>query len=40
MAKIYADLIKKGVKTIDKVPKKLRKAVEKLLYESEVESNE
>lgn len=33
MAKIYADLIRKGLKTIDDVPKKLRKAVEKLLEE-------
>lgn len=31
MAKIYADLIRKGLKTINDVPKKLRKAVEKLL---------
>ena len=31
MAKIYADLIKKGVKTIDDVPAKLRAEVEKLL---------
>ena len=31
MAKIYADLIRKGVKTIDDVPAKLRAEVEKLL---------
>lgn len=31
MAKIYADLIRKGLKTIDDVPSGLRKAVEKLL---------
>lgn len=31
MAKIYADLIKKGLKTIDDVPEKLREEVEKLL---------
>ena len=31
MAKIYADLIKKGVKTIEDVPAKLRAEVEKLL---------
>ena len=31
MAKIYADLIRKGRKTIDDVPKALRKEVEKLL---------
>lgn len=33
MAKIYADLIKKGLKTIDDVPAKLKGAVEKLLSE-------
>ena len=31
MAKIYADLIKKGLKTIDDVPVELREEVEKLL---------
>lgn len=31
MAKIYANLIKKGLKTIDDVPDKLREAVIKLL---------
>lgn len=31
MAKVYADLIRKGLKTIDDVPEKLREAVEKLL---------
>lgn len=31
MAKIYAELIKKGLKTIDDVPKALRKQVEELL---------
>ena len=31
MAKVYADLIKKGVKTIDDVPAQLRKEVEELL---------
>ena len=31
MAKIYADLIRKGVKTIEDVPAKLRAEVEKLL---------
>ena len=33
MAKIYAALIKKGIKTLDDVPAKLRNAVEKLLQE-------
>ncbi len=31
MAKIYADLIRKGVKTIDDVPDKLKDAVQKIL---------
>ena len=31
MAKIYADLIRKGLKTIEDVPESLRKEVEKLL---------
>lgn len=31
MAKIYVNLILKGVKTIDDVPKKLRAEVKKLL---------
>lgn len=33
MTKIYAELIRKGLKTIDDVPAKLRKDVEKLLNE-------
>ena len=31
MAKIYANLIKKGLKTIEDVPENLREAVEELL---------
>lgn len=31
MTKIYAELIRKGLKTIDQVPEKLRSEVEKLL---------
>lgn len=31
MAKVYASLIKKGIKTIDDVPEKLRAEVEALL---------
>ena len=31
MAKVYADLIKKGLKVIDDVPEKIRKDVEKIL---------
>lgn len=33
MAKIYANLIKKKLKTIDDVPDKLKKAVKKILDE-------
>ena len=33
MAKVYASLIKKGEKTIDDVPEKLRKQVQALLEE-------
>ena len=33
MAKVYADLIRKGIKTIDDVPVKLKPAVEALLAE-------
>ena len=31
MAKVYANLIKKGLKTIEDVPEKLKAEVEKLL---------
>lgn len=31
MAKIYADLIRKGLKTIDDVPERLKQAVQALL---------
>lgn len=31
MAKIYADLIRKGIKTVDDVPDKLKDAVQKIL---------
>jgi hypothetical protein len=33
MAKVYADLIRKGLKTIDDVPEKLRADVEVILAE-------
>lgn len=33
MAKIYANLIRKGLKTLDEVPEKLRDEVQKLLAE-------
>lgn len=33
MAEIYADLIRKGIKTLDDVPSKLRDAVTKILGE-------
>ncbi len=31
MAKVYADLIRKGLKTIEDVPEKLKAAVKKIL---------
>lgn len=34
MAKIYYNLIKKGLKTIDEVPEKIREEVRKLLEEN------
>ena len=34
MAKVYADLIKKGLKTLDDVPAQLRDDVEALLVEN------
>lgn len=34
MAKVYADLIRKGMKTIEDVPARLRAAVEALLQEA------
>lgn len=33
MARVYADLIRKGLKTIDDVPVKLRDEVQKILNE-------
>lgn len=33
MAKIYANLIRKGLKTIEDVPENLREAVQKILDE-------
>lgn len=36
MAKVYADLIRKGLKTIDDVPTKLKKEVQAIL---EADSN-
>lgn len=35
MAKIYAELIKKGLKTLEEVPEKLRKKVQKILEEGD-----
>lgn len=35
MAKVYYSLIKKGLRTIEEVPQKLRQAVQKLLDEEE-----
>lgn len=37
MAKVYAALIRKGLKTIDQVPALLRKQVEEILADLEVE---
>lgn len=37
MAKIYADLIRKGLKTIDDVPARIRAEVEALLAEQDHE---
>lgn len=37
MAKVYAALIRKGRKTIDQVPALLRKQVEEILADLEVE---
>ena len=34
MAKIYYNLVKKGLKTIDEVPEKIREKVRKLLEEN------
>lgn len=31
MAKVYADLIRKGVKTLDNVPEKIRAQVQEIL---------
>jgi hypothetical protein len=31
MAKVYADLVRKGVKTIDQVPESIREKVEAIL---------
>jgi len=35
MAKIYAELIRKGLKTLEEVPEKIRAEVEKLLVSEE-----
>ena len=37
VAKVYADLIKKGLKTIDDVPARIRAEVEALLAEQDHE---
>ena len=34
MAKIYYNLVKKGLKTVDEVPEKIREEVRKLLEEN------
>ena len=35
MARIYAELIRKGLKTLEDVPEKLKAEVEKILTESD-----
>lgn len=35
MAKIYVELIRKGLKTLEEVPKRIRSEVEKLLASEE-----
>lgn len=35
MARVYADLIRKGLKTLEEVPKKIRAEVEKILKEEQ-----
>lgn len=37
MAKVYADLIRKGLKTIDDVPEQLKSAVQEILDKEEKE---
>lgn len=37
MARIYADLIRKGVKTLDDVPERLREEVRRILEEDTAE---
>lgn len=39
MARVYADLVRKGIKTLDDVPANLRKAVEALLAEDAKEQS-
>lgn len=39
MAKVYAELIRKGLKSIDDVPDKIKSDVQALLGGEEVESN-
>lgn len=34
MAEVYASLIRKGIKTIDDVPEKLRKSVKEILEQT------
>ena len=37
MAKVYAELIRKGLKTLDDVPERLSEEVRRILEEDEVE---
>lgn len=36
MARVYADLIRKGLKMLDDVPQKIRAKVEKILNEEQI----
>lgn len=36
MARVYADLIRKGLKTLEEVPQKIRAEVEKILNEEQI----
>jgi len=36
MAKVYADLIRKGLKTLDQVPEKIREEVRALIHDNEI----
>jgi len=39
MAKVYADLVRKGAKTLEEIPKKIRDEVQQLLNQEEKASD-